>query len=308
MKLSVALSGYWLDKQLSFSPNTVASYNVRFRYLLSYLGDVDIEQVTTDHIRQFLIHLRIERKLSRRSVRDAWVSLSSLWTWAEAELSIPHIIRGKIAAPTFTKKTVEPFTAEEVRRLVRAAEYQRSYTLPSGKRAQGRRPTANRDKSILLTLLDSGLRISELCALTIADYDAPRGRLHVRHGKGDKERYVVIGNRARKSIWSYLAGRTNASPAEPLFAARGGRPLRRDNLRHMLARLGEEAQVANVYPHRFRHTFAITFLRNGGNPLLLQELLGHEQLATVLVYVKLAEQDVDGASRFSPADGWGLGG
>lgn len=58
--------------------------------------------------------------------------------------------------------------------------------------------------------------------------------------------------------------------------------------------------------HRFRHTFAITFLRNGGSPLLLQALLGHARLETVQHYVRLAEQDIEAARAFSPADGWRL--
>jgi site-specific recombinase XerD len=74
----------------------------------------------------------------------------------------------------------------------------------------------------------------------------------------------------------------------------------------MILRLGDNAGVQNAHPHRFRHTFAITFLRNGGSPLLLQELLGHEELSTVLHYVKLAEQDIDDGARHSPADHWRL--
>jgi site-specific recombinase XerD len=65
--------------------------------------------------------------------------------------------------------------------------------------------------------------------------------------------------------------------------------------------------VEGVHPHRFRHTFAIWFLRNGGNPLELQRILGHEKLETVLVYVRLAEVDIERAAKSaSPVDGWKL--
>ncbi len=313
MPLSVALDGYWLDKQLEFSPNTVAKYHYFFRRLIAFLGDVAVDQVTTTDVRRFLVHVATApgpagRVLSRRSVHEFWVVLSSFWTWAERELDIPHPIRGKIKAPAYTKKTIEPLTNTDVSALLRAADQQRGYRLPSGKHVQSRRPSAARERAIILTLLDSGLRVSELCALTVADYDAARGRFHVRHGKGDKERFVVVGNRTRKSIWTYLVNRGEVKPIDPLFAARSNRPLNRSNIRHMLVRLGEQAGVPNVHPHRFRPTFAITFLRNGGNPLLLQELLGHERLETVQVYVRLAEQDIDAGSKFSPADNWGIGG
>ncbi len=83
---------------------------------------------------------------------------------------------------------------------------------------------------------------------------------------------------------------------DPLFATQTGRPMRRDHLRNILAGLGREAQVENVHPHRFRHTFAITYLRNGGNVLELKELLGHSSLVMVMRYARLAEQDIE-ASR-----------
>ena len=312
MKLSTALEGYWLDKQLEFSPNTFGRYRYVFSRLSEFLGDVDIEAVTTIDIRRFLAHVATQpglrgRPVTRRTVHDVWATLSSLWTWAARELDIPHIIRGKIGAPTYTQKTIDPLTADDIRALVTATAQTRAYTLPNGKRTRNRRPTANRDKALVLVLLDSGLRVSELCALTIDDYDMARGRLHVRHGKGNKARYAVIGNRARKALWTYTTARGELKTTDPLFAVRGNTPMSRDNIYHMLARLGEEAGVPGVHPHRFRHTFAITFLRNGGNPLLLQELMGHERLETVQVYVKLAEQDIDKAGRHSPADNWGIG-
>lgn len=312
MRLLTALDGYWLDKQLTFSPNTTAKYRYAFRRLTAFLGDVELEAVTSADIRRFLIHLatvpgRNGRPLSRRSIHDMWTCCSSLWTWAERELGTPHIIRGKIAAPTYTDKTIDPLTAAQVRALLDATGYQRAYRLPSGKTARAKRPSGLRDRAIVLTLLDSGMRVSELCALTVGDYDPARGRLRIRHGKGDKERFTVVGSRARRALWRYLAERGQPPAGAPLFAVRSGRAMNRDNIRHMLNRLGEQAEVADVHPHRFRHTFAVTFLRNGGNPLLLQELLGHERLATVQIYVRLAERDIDAATRYSPADVWGVG-
>lgn len=72
----------------------------------------------------------------------------------------------------------------------------------------------------------------------------------------------------------------------------------------MVRRAGERGNVRNAHPHRFRHTFAIEFLRNGGSAIVLQELLGHSKLDMILIYVKLAERDIDQAGRHSPADNW----
>jgi integrase/recombinase XerD len=309
MKLSQAIAGFWLEKKLSFSPNTVANYGYTFREFIDFVGDMDIEQITAIDIRRFLAHLA-ERpskrggKLSKRTVHDAWSPLSSLWTWAETELGIKHIIRGKVKQPDYGKRIIEPLTPEEIKRLVKATTHTRPWTAKQGKQAQTKRPTGDRDKAILLTLVDSGIRISELCALQLQDYDAGRGRLHIKHGKGDKERYAVVGVRTQKAIWRYLLARPDAKPVSPLFASREERPLRRDNLHHLLQQLGENAGVTNVHPHRFRHTFAVTFLRNGGNVMVLKELLGHESLQQVMEYVRIAEQDLAAGARHSPVDNW----
>jgi site-specific recombinase XerD len=159
MKLSVAVEGYLLDKRIQFSPHTIASYERVFRRLVEFLGDVEIDQVTSADIRRFLAHLGKTYRLSRRSVHDAWIPLSSLWTWAEVELDIPHVIRGKIAAPEFTKRVIEPFTHDEIRRLIRAAEYTQEWTAACGKRTRTRRPTAKRDRRTVTVEIDERLMV-----------------------------------------------------------------------------------------------------------------------------------------------------
>lgn len=305
IKLSDVLGGFWLDKRKDFSKRTTENYTRIFRYFSNFLGDVEFNKISTDDVRRFLDYLGTERKLSRRSVYDAWVPLTSLWTWAEKELKTPHIIRGKISAPKFTKRAIEPFTHDEIKQMLQSAEYSINWETRRGRQARTKRNSADRDRAILLTLLDSGLRASELCALTIADYDQERGRIRVLHGKGDKSRYVFLGDRARKALWRYLAARSKAKPGTPLFATKSNSHIRRDNLHHMLQAIGERAGVSNVHPHRFRHTFAITFLRNGGNVFELQRILGHEALATVQNYARIADVDIEAAGKNnSPADNW----
>lgn len=298
MKLSDALRGYWLTKELEFSDKTVPGYRRTFERFVAFMDDCPIEAVTSADIHRFLLHLKQAYGLGKRTISDAWVPLSSLWTWAAEELGIPHILRGRVKRPPFSKQVIHPFDAEDVQRLLAV--------LATNAQAAAR-PTATRDRAIVLVLLDSGIRASELCALKVKDYDSARGRIHVRHGKGDKARVVVIGVRAQKALWRWEAERGKAADDAPLFpSTRGGDHLHREALRHLLARLGKRAGVERVHPHRFRHTYAVNFLRNGGNALLLQELLGHTDLAMVRIYVRMAEQDFDAARRQSPADHWRL--
>lgn len=305
MKLSDAIEGYWLDKRLDLSDHTITGYSVIFRRLVTFLGDKSFDQITTTDIRRFLAYVADEYELGDKSLANVWICLSSLWTWAEAEMKAAHVIRGKVKRPRYSTPPVETFSQEEIRALLRAAEYTKEYTANGGKRTRNRRATADRDRAIILTLLDTGIRAQELCDLTIADYDQKRGRLHIRHGKGNKQRFVILGNRAKKALWKYLTERGKAKPGAALFATKTDEHLRRDNLGHMLSTIGDEAGI-DTYPHKFRHTMAITFLRNGGNVLLLKELLGHESLEMVMLYARIVEQDIDQAGEYSPADNWKL--
>lgn len=203
--------------------------------------------------------------LSDKSVINAWVALSSLWSWAEQELNIPHIIRGRVARPKYRRPAIEPYSRSEINAMLNVIGRNAPWISKNGRRVEESRATAHRDKAILLVLLDTGVRASELCDLRIADYDHKTGRLHVRHGKFDKSRYVWCGETARKALWRYLAERGEVKSLDPLFATRTDQAMDRNNLRHMIQNCANRAGVAGATVHKFRHTFAIIFLRNGGH-------------------------------------------
>lgn len=312
MRISEAIDGYWLYTERNLSPSTVADYSLTFRRLVAYLdlhNVTDIEHVTPDHINGFLNDLAA-KGLARKTQLNAWVALSALWTWAENTLDIPHIIRQRVRMPHVQRNQPDPYTADDVRAFLAAVDY----TAPWNGRYAGsrtRRPTALRDRAIILLLLDTGLRASELCALRIDDYDRKSGRMLVRHGKGDKARVVFAGQVARQAVWRYLQDRLRrqGDPARtaPLFATNTGQALDRGQLLHMIRGCAQRAGIKNANVHRFRHTFAITALRNGANALVVQEMLGHVDMKTMRLYVKLAEVDLERAMRSaSPADSWHL--
>jgi len=177
-----------------------------------------------------------------------------------------------------------------------------------------KRPTADRDRALILVLLDTGARASEICAdprhnasgALIRDYDPRNATLQVI-GKGNKERLLLLSSATQKALWRYLSSRPDRIPEENLFITRSGEPLTSTALLHLLKALGKQAGVPDCHPHRFRHTFAITFLRNGGRVLELQQLLGHTTITMVQHYVNLAQVDLDMAmKRASPVANWKL--
>lgn len=304
---TAALNGYWLARRRDFSPNTIADYTRTFTRFTTHITNAPIAAITTSDINAFLNHLRLHQKLAAKTVANAWTALSSFWTWAEAELNTPHPMRGKIECPRVNAPAVELYTEVEIKALLGACDQTTTWRTRNGRLATSARPTAQRDKAIIVTLIETGLRASELCNLTLADYNSTQGRLHIRHGKGDKDRLVFISDTCKKHLWRYLATRPDAIPADPLFATARNTHLDRDMLLKCIRTTAQRAGVHHAYIHKFRHTFAVNFLRNGGNPLELQSMLGHERMETVRIYARLAEVDLATAQRrASVADNWRL--
>ena len=180
--------------------------------------------------------------------------------------------------------------------LMKACDVSRSWKTRTG--ISSRRPSADRDRAVLMVLFDTGLRASELCSIRFGDLNLGANSLKVT-GKGPgregKERIVYIGARTSQRLWKYLAPRLGTIRADdPVFLAGRAKmpaPMTLDLLGKLLKRIGERAAVRGVHPHRFRHTFAITYLRNGGDIFTLQALLGHSDLARVRRYARIAETD-----------------
>jgi integrase/recombinase XerD len=309
MQIKHALEGYWLENQSRLSENTLPGYQWAFRHLTEYIGEeTELASITSNDLRRFFAHLKDDLDLSGKSRNNIWVVLSSFWSWAEREpaLRVPHPIRGIIQQPKFTKKKIVPYTQAEVIAMINACDLTATWTTRNGNTTRTTRATVLRDRAIIILLVDTGLRASELCNLRVRDYNAKNGEIDVV-GKGDKERTVIAGVNARKALWRYLATRPDPRSDEPLFTSRSKLPLHKDNLRHLVQRVASRVGVKGATLHKFRHTFAINFLRNGGNVIELKRFLGHEQMETVTIYVNLAETDLlEAQRRASPADNWRL--
>ena len=224
-----------------------------------------------------------------------------------SERSFTRSLMRMVSRPRPRRRQSAAYTEAEIRNLLVACEKGAGWDPVHSQRLEVKRPTALRDHAIILVLLDTGIRASELTALKMRDYEPKRGQLIIHHGKGDKKRVVFLGTAAKQGVWHYLATRAGAKQDDPLFATREGTPMQRTGLRLLIFRIGTRAGVPDAGVHRFRHTFAINFLRNGGNLLALQDLLGHERMDTVKIYAKQAEVDLERQQKSaSPADRWKL--
>lgn len=316
---SSAILGFSQSKEAEgCAQRTVDHYQRDLRLWLSFRGDGPLEPVEHGEIARYLAYLRTEyvprritggndRRLSAKSIRNVWGSLSSFFAWLAREFNLPDPM-DRIPAPKFQKAEVLPFTREQIEGLLKVCDRSAEAGTLLRKRFTMTRTTAVRDRALIKVLLDTGMRANELCQLNVGDYDPQTGDIRVRFGKGGKHRIVYLEKNARRDLWRYLARREDANdPRAPLFTGRFDRRMRNDGLRHLLIRLGRRAGVPNCHPHRFRHTFALEFLRSGGDVFSLQKLLGHSTLDMVRHYLNLAQVDVRNAHRrASPVDNWRL--
>jgi integrase/recombinase XerD len=200
-------------------------------------------------------------------------------------------------------------TREDVEALINVCENSRTWK--SRANTVSARPTAGRDQTIIRTLLDTGVRAGELCGMTYGGLNLSNNSIRIRGkgpGRDPKERQVYFGKRTGQALWKHLTPRLDTiKEADRVFTAvlSDPRPLTPTHLARLIRNLGRRAGVKKVRPHKFRHTFAINYLRNGGDLLTLQALLGHSSLDMVKRYARVAQTDLKEAHRkASPVDKW----
>jgi len=254
---------------------------------------------------------RGEIKLSAKTLLNIHTNLSALWRWAVKEGYAKENIVLSIERPRVNAPVIVPLSREDVEKLITSTEVSRSWKT----RAQtvSKQPLANRNRAIILMLLDTGVRASELCEIKYGNINFANRSIKVfgkGPGKDPKERLVRFGKRSQEALWRHLATRLETiQKDDSVFTKLGtdNEPMNRHSLDDLMDSLSKRANVDGVHAHRFRHTFAINYLRNGGDVFTLKELLGHESLEMVQRYARIAQTDVEKAhQKASPVDNWKL--
>jgi len=202
-------------------------------------------------------------------------SLRSFCKWLHSEGLTAQDTMSRVSQPKTPKEHKPNLSPQEITLIIRAAR-------------EGRR-TPLRDEAIVLFLLDTGARASEVVGLTESDFDWHTHTALLR-GKGAKDRRVPFSALTAKALQRYaLKARTKQSTA--FFQSEEGQFLTRWGLGQLCRRLGERSQIS-LNPHKFRHTFAITYLRAGGTVFALQKSLGHSSLDMSLRYSNMLTDDL----------------
>jgi integrase/recombinase XerC/integrase/recombinase XerD len=273
----------------NLSPGTIHFYQCALALFTTYADTQAINkmgQITPTVIRDFLTSLKDRH--NEGGVHAAYRSLKVFlnWYWAECEVETRNPF-SRVQPPRVPEKIMPPISLEDAGKLLDAIN--------------PRTLAGLRDRAVLLTLLDCGLRASELVGLNIEDFDNS-GELHIIRGKGGKGRIVFLSEKTRRAIRAYLRKRQDRSPA--LFANHFGERLKYNGLRGILFRLGRRAGLKEIpTPHMFRRAFALETLRAGGDLYTLQRQMGHADLSVLKKYLRLPNEDMRAAhARTSPVD------
>lgn len=284
--LAPLLEAFFTDRligQRGASTNTIASYRDTFRLLLRYTAAktgkqpsaLDIDEIDAPLVAAFLDHLEHERGNQIRTRNNRLAAIHSLFTYAalrhpEHAATIQRVLA--IPAKRCNRNLVTWLTQEEVSALLAA---------PDRNTWAGRR-----DHAMLTLAAQTGLRISELTGLTIADIHLDAGPFVHCLGKGRKERATPLTSHTVTVLRAWLRDRAGA-PADPAFPTGTGRRLSRDAVEHRLAKHLSTARATcpslrtkHVRMHTLRHAAAMRLLEVGTDITIIALWLGHEQPAT----------------------------
>jgi len=292
--------GTWFEaflvdrKAQGFSEGTLHFYRVKLKKFSAYCDSqmvTHVHQITPNYLREYLLWL--EHNGHNEGGRHAhYRALRAFLRWYEDETE-PDDWRNpikKVKAPKVSKEPLNPVEFDTVDKLMDTC-------VPGTF-------VGDRDAAILLVLLYTGLRASELLAVNLDEVNQARGEIFIRKGKGAKPRTVYLGKKSRKALRRYLKHRRDKCRSLWVTHPRyGSERLTYSGLRSMLNRRAGLAGVEPPTAHDFRRAFAVAMLRNGVDLYTLATLMGHADIASLQPYLKLVASDAEAAHRrASPVD------
>ena len=259
---------------------TIQAYKTDVAQFVTYLGE---NTLTTDHpakvtrsdIHEYLSYLA-GRGLSGISRARKLAAIREYFRFLEATEIISKVPLLGITTPKKEKN---------IRSYLKRDEYGKILQLAGGN---------VRDFAILQVFLQTGIRVSELCALQMEDIDLQAGILKVTTGKGMAQREIQLEKKGIQALKNYVSLReqTLGTPTDLLFLNRYGQPISERGIRKLVVRYRQKAGIAKkITPHSLRHTFATYKAEHGVSPYQLQQWLGHQSLNTTQIYVHLGKQN-----------------
>ncbi len=273
----------FLRVECGLLPNSLDAYSRDAAQLLWHMDDCGcavLREATPRQLSEHLTLLKTRRSLDATSVVRHLAAIKVFFRWAVATERLDTDPTSILERPTRWKKLPDVLSPAQVRKLLDAC-------VPAEGGSPDGVPIHMRDRTLLELLYASGLRASEVCTLSVTDAHETLGVIRVT-GKGNKQRLVPMGQPAQDAMQKYLKDcrplldKPHLSRGA-LLLSRTGRPLERVRVWQLVTHYAKRAGL-RVYPHMLRHSFATHLLIGGADLRVVQELLGHADIATTQIY------------------------
>jgi site-specific recombinase XerD len=269
----------------NLSPRTLDAYRYQLAAFMAYLSGKPTATVTASDLRGYFVSL--QARVGASTQHQAFRVLRTFYRWLVLEGERADNPMARLKPPKLPQDLLEPVSLPIVRQLLATC--------------QRRTFTGERDRAVIMALLDTGCRASELMALDLADVNLATGATVIRHGKGNKARVVFLGAKSRRALLAYLKQRGPEPGA--LWQSRRGERLTVSGLGQMVRRRAKRGGLAAPSLHSFRRAFALAALRNGCDVVSLQRLLGHSDLSVIRRYLAQTTNDLAAAhAKAGPVD------
>ena len=260
-----------LEVERRLSPQTLRAYTRDIGRFLNESAPIEFDDIRISHVRQHVTELA-RAGLSTRSIRRALSSLRSLFKYLIDRNRFKLDPTIGVHLPKVTKKLPTVLDVDQVTQLLDAT---------------ARESLSVRDRAIMELLYSSGMRVSELVSLNIGDIDLRAAQVIVT-GKGNKTRIVPLGKPAREALQDWLDSRALRDFDMPLFTGRGENRIAVRTVQDRVKKAGLQGLGSDeLHPHLLRHCFASHLLESSGDLRAVQELLGHQDIATTSIYTHL---------------------
>ncbi len=284
---------YYLKLEKRLSDNTVEAYMRDLRQFDEFMHErfgVGAADAEASHIETFMAHV-YDRGAGKSTQARVLSGVKSFFNYLLITDVIDELPTELIDGPKIGRKLPDVLSVDEVDWILSSIDLSD--------------PHGHRNRAMLETLYSCGLRVSELVSLKLSDLFFDDGYIRVT-GKGSKQRLVPVSDEARKRIEQYLAQRrtmkVEPGSAEYVFLNQNGRRLSRVMIFTIIRQAAARAGITKtISPHTFRHSFATHLLAGGASIRQVQEMLGHESIATTEIYTHLERAQLEESlDRFHP--------
>lgn len=257
----------YLSVEKNYSAHTVLNYKLDLTEFFKFLDGTKIKSVEYTQLRRFLSHLRT-KNLKPRTLARKLSTLRSFFKYLQREGVVEENPTNILLTPKLDKPLPKFLTEEEMELFIEAPDMRNDF--------------GRRDRAILETLYSAGIRVSELVGMNVDNVDFI-GNIAKVFGKGKKERFVPLGEKAINAIKHYVDNRKLKSKA--VFLNKNGTRLSTRAVITITKKyISVVSQNKDISPHVLRHSFATHLLNRGADLRSVQELLGHASLSTTQIY------------------------